>query len=206
MKVKMSEDYSRTSEGKRKTDRVSGSSSYRPSVECQICHLNDYQLLTFSTSVYSPEQIYSFHQKRWHDSETWFVRSTNQNQCRSRFSVFSNYTVRRLSWWNDIQVELKELGLELLNYYLVRVIRVWVNQVKMIEKWAVIQGKLDSVWVSWEFEFSKFELSRFYCIKHFHVGMYINSLETKQNCSNSHYYPKSWVDHLKFLWIHFRWL
>ena len=39
------------------------------------------------------------------------------------------------------------------------VIRVWVNRVRMTEKWGEIQGKLDLVQVSREFE-----LVEFYCI------------------------------------------
>ena len=46
----------------------------------------------------------------------------------------------------------------------IRVIRVRVNRVKITEKWVKsMQGKLDLVRVSGEFELSEFELSGFYC-------------------------------------------
>ena len=122
-----SEDYSRTSwtsEGKRKTDRVSGSSSYRGRLNVKFAILTIKSYWFFSTSVYSTVQIYLFHQERWRDSDIimlfiikrdLFVAPIKiKSQCCSvSFSVFTNYTIRRLSWWNDIQVELKELGLEL---------------------------------------------------------------------------------------------
>ena len=45
------------------------------------------------------------------------------------------------------------------SYRWIQIFRVEVSQVKMTEKWGKIQGKLDLVWVSVEFELFLFELS-----------------------------------------------
>ena len=67
------------------------------------------------------------------------------------------------SWWDGIQVELKELEFELSGQNSVNFwsrerrfssssqgIQVWNNWVKMIEKRGEIQGKLDLAWFSEE--------------------------------------------------------
>ena len=56
----------------------------------------------------------------------------------------------------------------------IRVIRVRVNRVKTTEKWCEIQGKLDLVRISREFELSEFELSGSYC-----TGIYSLKTMTK---------------------------
>ena len=64
--------------------------------------------------------------------------------------------------------------------------QVRVSQVKMTRMWGEIQGKLDLVQVSGEFEFSEFELLRFYCIG-------ISTMLSTSFCSNPfHEFGRTW--------------
>jgi len=57
----------------------------------------------------------------------------------------------------------------------------------MTEKWGEIQGKLDLVRVSWEFESSEFALLRFYCIG-------ISTMLSTSFCSNPfHEFGRTWL-------------
>ena len=64
--------------------------------------------------------------------------------------------------------------------------QVRVSRVKMTRMWGEIQGKLDLVQVSGEFEFSEFELLRFYCIG-------ISTMLSTSFCSNRfHEFGRTW--------------
>ena len=69
--------------------------------------------------------------------------------------------MRRVNF-TDILIKGKEIYFELVG---IQVIRVQVNQVKNTGKWGEIQGNMNLVWVSREFELSGFYFKEMYGVQ-----------------------------------------
>ena len=95
-----------------------------------------------------------------------------------------SYKNQTSSYWGKFQRNFDQGKGNLVSR--VKAMQVRVSRVKMTRMWGEIQGKLDLVQVSGEFEFSEFELLRFYCIG-------ISTMLSTSFCSNPfHEFGRTW--------------
>ena len=95
-----------------------------------------------------------------------------------------SYKNQTSSYWGKFQRNFDQGKGNLVSR--VQAMQVRVSRVKMTRMWGEIQGKLDLVQVSGEFEFSEFELLRFYCID-------ISTMLSTSFCSNPfHEFGRTW--------------